>query len=70
MERFSEDMDLFAQFTAEASLSARLKILKAVDEAVRSQLSLVTDQATVDSSTTCVKRYPTYAYRPQAKPPR
>jgi hypothetical protein len=62
VDRFSEDVDLLAEFPAEASLNARHKVLKAVDEAVRSHLGLANDQVAVGSSTTGVKRYTTYAY--------
>ncbi|WP_460781911.1 nucleotidyl transferase AbiEii/AbiGii toxin family protein [Microbacterium shaanxiense] len=62
VKRFSEDVDLLAEFPAEASLNARHKILKAVDDAVRNHLSLENDRVTVGSSTTGVKRYTTYAY--------
>lgn len=62
VERFSEDVDLLAEFPAGTSLSARHKILKAVDGAVRNHLSLAEHQVTVGSSTTGVKRYTTYAY--------
>lgn len=62
VERFSEDVDLLAEFPAEASLNARHKALKAVDVAVRDHLSLASDRVIVGSSTTGVKRYMTYAY--------
>lgn len=62
VERFSEDVDLLAEFPVEASSNARHKILKAVDAAVRKHLSLENDRVTVGSSTTGVKRYTTYAY--------
>lgn len=62
VERFSEDVDLLAEFPVEASLSARHKILKAVDSAVRIHLSLEDDRVAIGSSTKGVKRYATYAY--------
>lgn len=69
VERFSEDVHLLAEFPAGTSLSARHKILKAVDGAVRNHLSFAGHQVTVGSSTTGVKRYTTYAY-PTASPDR
>lgn len=62
VDRFSEDVDLLAEFPFEASLSARHKVLKTVDYAVKKHLSLEDDQVTVGSSTTGVKRYTTYVY--------
>lgn len=62
VERFSEDVDLLAVFPAEASMSARHKVLKAADQAVRSHLSIANEQVTVGSSTTGIKRYTTYVY--------
>ncbi len=62
VERFSEDVDLLAEFPAETSLTARHKILRAVDTAVREHLALEDDRVTVGSSTKGVKRYTTYAY--------
>jgi len=62
VERFSEDVDLLAEFPADASLSARHKILKAVDQGVRDHLSLPDDRVTVGSSTKGIKRFTTYAY--------
>lgn len=62
VERFSEDVDLLAEFPVEASLTARHKILKTVDRAVRIHLSLGDDRVAVGPSTTGVKRYATYAY--------
>lgn len=69
VERFSEDVDLLAEFPVEASLSARHKILKAVDSAVRSHLSFEDDRVAVGSSTKGVKRYATYAYPTAAQDP-
>lgn len=62
VDRFSEDVDLVAEFPADASLNARHKVLKAVDEAIRNHLSLANNHVTVGSSTTGVKRYTAYAY--------
>jgi len=62
VERFSEDVDLLAEFPAEASPNARHGILKAVDAAVRIHLPIESDRVSVGSSTTGVKRYTTYAY--------
>lgn len=62
VERFSEDVDLLAEFPVEASLNARHKVLKAVDTAVRNHLSLKNDRVIIGSSTTGIKRYTTYAY--------
>lgn len=62
VERFSEDVDLLAEFPVDTSANARHKILKAVDTAVRNHLSLENNRVTVGSSTTGVKRYTTYAY--------
>ena len=62
VERFSEDVDLLAEFPADTSLTARHKVLKLVDQSVRDHLSLPGDRVTVGSSTTGVKRYTTYAY--------
>lgn len=69
VERFSEDVDLLAEFPIEASLNARHKILKAVDNAVRKHLSLENDRVTVCSSTTGVKRYTSYAYPTATRDP-
>ncbi|PRB65647.1 nucleotidyl transferase AbiEii/AbiGii toxin family protein [Microbacterium sp. MYb45] len=69
VERFSEDVDLLAEFPVEASLSARHKILKAVDSAVRVHLSFDDDRVAVGSSTKGVKRYATYAYPTAAQDP-
>ncbi|QWL40993.1 nucleotidyl transferase AbiEii/AbiGii toxin family protein [Rathayibacter toxicus] len=62
VERFSEDVDLLAEFPAEASPNARHKILKSVDEAVRNHLHFGNERVSVVSSTTGVKRNTTYAY--------
>lgn len=63
IERFSEDVDLLAEFPAESSVNARHKILKAVDKAVKTHLGLASHQVRVSSSTTGVKRYTEYSYR-------
>lgn len=62
VERFSEDVDLLAVFPPEASPGARHKVLKEVDEAVKSHLALENPQVLVGSSTKGVKRYTTYMY--------
>ncbi len=62
IQRFSEDVDVIATFPPEASLTARHRVFKQVDEAVRKHLSLTSDDVVVKSSTTGVKRYTTYAY--------
>lgn len=62
VERFSEDVDLLAVFPAEASLNARHRVLKEVDEAVKDHLALVGYQRSVSSSTKGIKRYTTYGY--------
>lgn len=62
VERFSEDVDLLAVFPAEATAGARHKVLKEVDQAVRSHLALSNPQVLIGSSTTGVKRYTTYLY--------
>jgi hypothetical protein len=69
VDRFSEDVDLLADFPPEASLNARHKVLKAVDEAARSHLGLANSQVTVRSSTTGIKRYTTYAYPTASQDP-
>lgn len=67
LERFSEDIDLIAEFPAETSLTARHKILKRVDVAVRGHLSLVDSDVKIESSTTGVKRYTIYMYPTRAR---
>lgn len=62
VERFSEDVDLLAVFPSEASAGARHKVLKEVDQAVRSHLALERPRVLVGSSTKGVKRYTTYMY--------
>lgn len=62
LERFSEDVDLLAEFPADTSLNARHKVLKKVDNAVKTHLFLSNEDVTVGSSTTGVKRYTTYMY--------
>lgn len=62
VERFSEDVDLLAVFPPEASVGARHKVLKEVDQAVRGHLALADLQVLIGSSTTGVKRYTTYIY--------
>ncbi|MBP1324982.1 hypothetical protein JOF28_000214 [Leucobacter exalbidus] len=62
IKRFSEDVDLLAVFPREASLGARHKVLKEVDQAVKSHLAFLNSQVLVGSSTTGIKRYTTYLY--------
>ena len=62
VERFSEDVDLLAVFPSEATAGARHKVLKEVDQAVRSHLTLENSRVLVGSSTKGVKRYSTYIY--------
>lgn len=62
VERFSEDVDLIAEFPLESTETARHNILKAVGEAVRNHLSLPEDRMKVGPSTRGVKRYTTYLY--------
>jgi len=69
VERFSEDVDLLAVFPSEATAGARHKVLKEVDEAVRSHLAFVNPQVLVGSSTTGIKRYTTYMYPTGSRDP-
>ena len=62
IERFSEDVDLLAVFPTAATANARHKVLKEVDQAVRSHLALANTQVHIGSSTTGIKRYTTYLY--------
>lgn len=62
VERFSEDVDLLAEFPLGASMPARHRTLKAVDADVRAHLGFATDRVLVGSSTEGVKRYTTYLY--------
>lgn len=62
VERFSEDIDLLAEFPLGASMPARHRTLKAVDAEVRTHLGFSTDRVLVGSSTEGVKRYTTYLY--------
>lgn len=62
VERFSEDIDLLAEFPDGASMPARHRVLRAVDGDVRTHLGFTADQVSIDSSTEGVKRYTNYAY--------
>jgi hypothetical protein len=62
IERFSEDVDLLAVFPLKAASGPRHKVLKEVDQAVRSHLALAKPQVVVGPSTTGIKRYTTYLY--------
>jgi hypothetical protein len=62
VERFSEDIDLLAEFPVGASKPARHRVLKAVDSDVRSHLGVTGDRVIVGPSTEGVKRYTTYTY--------
>lgn len=62
VERFSEDIDLLAEFPPGATTGARHRTLKAVDAEVRAHLGFSTDRVLVGSSTEGVKRYATYLY--------
>ena len=62
IERFSEDVDLLAIFPLGATPGSRHRVLKEVDQAVRSHLSLADPHVLVGSSTKGIKRYTTYHY--------
>lgn len=62
VERFSEDIDLLAEFPSGASMPARHRTLKAVDSDVRAHLGFSADRVRIGPSTEGVKRYTTYLY--------
>lgn len=62
LDRFSEDVDLLADFPDGAGLNARHKVLKQVNADVTNHLGLTPGDVTVGQSTTGVKRYTTYLY--------
>ena len=62
VERFSEDVDLLAEFPTGATMGARHRVLGVVDGDVRAHLGFEADRVIMGPSTTGVKRYTTYMY--------
>lgn len=62
VERFSEDIDLLAEFPPGATMGARHRVLSVVDGDVRAHLGFGAERVTIGPSTTGVKRYTTYKY--------
>lgn len=62
VQRFSEDVDLLAEFPIGASMGERHKVLRAVDRDIRAHLDFEGDRVIMGPSTTGVKRYTTYMY--------